>query len=160
MSFFLRNRRLLFVILAIVVFLAGGGAWYYYSQVVPTQALPAEETIRTTRVRRGDLVITASGTGTLIPATEGNLGFSTGGVLAEVSVEVGDRVEAGEKLARLDDTDARSEVTQAEISLRLAGYYEMTHSRNDLIRFLRDQLVGSQSWFESVALSCYSSNFR
>ena len=43
---------------------------------------------------------------------------------------------------------------------RVAGYYEMTHSRNDLIRFLRDQLVGSQSWFESVALSCYSSNFR
>jgi len=120
MSTFLRNRRLLFIILAIVVLLAGGGAWYYYSQVVPAQALPPEETIRTTRVRLDDLVITASGTGTLIPATEVDLGFSTGSVLAEMAVEVGDWVEAGDVLARLDDTDARSEVAQAEISLRLA----------------------------------------
>jgi len=119
MSSFLRNRRLL-VIFAIVLLLAAGGAWYYYSQVLPAQALPAEETIRTTRVRRGDLVITASGTGTLIPSTEVDLGFSAGGVLAEMLVEVGDRVEASDVLARVDDTDAQSEVTQAEINLRLA----------------------------------------
>ena len=100
MSSFLRNRRLLFIILAIVVLLAGGGAWYYYSQVVPVQALPAGETVQTTRVRRGDLVITASGTGTLIPSTEVDLGFSTGGTLAEVAVEVGDRVEAGRASCR------------------------------------------------------------
>jgi len=120
MSFFLRNRRLLFVILAMVVLLAAGGAWYYYRRVVPDQATPVEETVQTTRVRRGELVIYASGTGTLIPSTEVDLGFSTGGTLAEVAVEVGDRVEAGDVLARVDDSDARSEVTQAEISLRLA----------------------------------------
>ena len=118
MSSFLRNKWFFFI-LAIVVLLAGGGAWYYYSQVLPAQAPPAEETVQTTRVRRGDLVITASGTGTLIPSTEVDLGFSAGGVLAEMLVEVGDRVEAGDVLARVDDTDARSEVTQAEISLRL-----------------------------------------
>ena len=72
MSSFLRNKWFLFI-LAIVVLLAAGGAWYYYSQVLPAQAPPAEETIRTTRVRRGDLVITASGTGTLIPSTEVDL---------------------------------------------------------------------------------------
>jgi HlyD family secretion protein len=116
---FLRNKRLLFI-LAVVVLLAGGGAWYYYSQVLPAQAPPAEETVQTTRVRRGDLIITASGTGTLIPSTEVDLGFSASGVLAEMLVEVGDRVEAGDVLARVDDTDAQSEVTQAEISLRLA----------------------------------------
>jgi multidrug efflux pump subunit AcrA (membrane-fusion protein) len=118
-SSFLRNKRLLFIF-AIVALLAGGGAWYYYSQVLPAQALPPEETIRTTRVRRGDLVITASGTGTLIPSIEVDLGFPTGGTLAEMTAEVGDQVEAGEKLARLENTDARSEVTQAEINLRLA----------------------------------------
>jgi HlyD family secretion protein len=119
MSSFLRNKRFLFI-LAVVALLAGGGAWYYYSQVLPAQTLPPEETIRTTRVRRGDLVITASGTGTLVPAAEVNLSFPTSGVLAEVPVETGDRVEAGDVLARLDDTDARSQVTQAEINLRLA----------------------------------------
>jgi HlyD family secretion protein len=48
------------------------------------------------------------------------LGFRSGGVLAEVLVEVGDQVEAGQMLARLDDADAQDQVAQAEISLRQA----------------------------------------
>jgi RND family efflux transporter MFP subunit len=40
--------------------------------------------------------------------------------LAEVLVQVGDQVEAGQLLARLDDADARDQVAQAEISLRQA----------------------------------------
>jgi len=119
MSSFLGNKRFLFIIV-IAALLAAGGAWYYYGQYLPAQTPPPAETIKTARVRRGDLVIVASGTGTLIPAAEVNLGFRTGGVLAEVPVDVGDQVEASDVLARLDDADARSQVTQAEINLRLA----------------------------------------
>jgi len=72
------------------------------------------------RSNRGDLVITADGTGTLVPASETGLGFRSGGLLAEVLVEVGDEVEAGEVLARLEDADAQAQVAQAEINLRLA----------------------------------------
>jgi multidrug efflux pump subunit AcrA (membrane-fusion protein) len=53
----------------------------------------------------------------LIPASELALGFQSGGVLAEVLVEMGDQVEAGQLLARLDSTDAQDQVAQAEISL-------------------------------------------
>ena len=111
MTSFLRNRRLLFIIPVIVVLLAGSGAWYYYSQVVPAQALPAEETIRTTRVRRGDLVITASGTGTLIPSTEVDLGFPTGGPLAEVAVGGGGRGGGGAVVGRGGGTHRTGEHT-------------------------------------------------
>jgi HlyD family secretion protein len=117
MRSFLSNKRFLFIV--IIVLLAAGGVWYYYSQYLPAQASPPAETIRTARVRRGSLVISASGTGTLVPAAEVNLGFSSSGVLAEMLVEVGDRVEAGDVLARLDGTDARLQVMQAEIDLRL-----------------------------------------
>lgn len=119
MSSFLSNKRLLSV-LAIVVLVAGGGAWYYYDQVLPAQATPPAETIETARVRRGDLVILASGTGTLNPAVEVELGFRAGGLLAEIPVEVSDQVEAGDLLARLDTAELERTMTQAEIALRQA----------------------------------------
>jgi RND family efflux transporter MFP subunit len=107
-------------VLAIVALLATGGGWYYYTQYLPAQTVDGEETIQTATVRRGNLIVVAGGTGTLVPTAEVELSFSSGGRLAEVLAEVGDQVQAGDVLARLDDTDAQSQVTQAEINLRLA----------------------------------------
>ena len=108
-------------VLGVVALLAAAGGWYYYStQYLPAQAANGEETIQTSTVRRGSLVVAASGTGTLVPNAEVDLSFSSGGRLNEVLVEVGDQVQAGDVLARLDDTDAQSQVAQAEINLRLA----------------------------------------
>ena len=84
------------------------------------QELDEEPTIATAQASRGDLIISASGSGTLIPASETALGFRSGGVLTELLIEVGDQVEAGELLARLDDTDAQDQVAQVEIELRQA----------------------------------------
>ena len=69
---------------------------------------------------RGDLVISASGSGTLVPAREVGVGFKNGGTVKEILVQVGDVVEQGQTLATLDETDLQSAVTQAEINLRLA----------------------------------------
>jgi RND family efflux transporter MFP subunit len=55
-----------------------------------------------------------------VPAIEASVGFLSGGVLTELLVRVGDRVEAGQALARADDTDGRAQVTQAQISFRQA----------------------------------------
>jgi len=104
----------------IVALLAVGGVWYYYSRYLPAQAAPPSETIRTAQVTQGDLVISASGSGELVPATETNLSFRSGGVLAEILVHVGDEVSAGDVLARQDDVDARYQVLQAQIGLRQA----------------------------------------
>jgi HlyD family secretion protein len=79
-----------------------------------------EETVRTSRVRRGDLVISASGSGELIPADDVSLGFTSGGVLAEVLVEVGDHAEVGDILARLDDLQARQALLSAQLQLAQA----------------------------------------
>ena len=116
----LRNK--LFWIFALVVLLvASGGGYYYYDNVyLKAQEPVVVESIATYTVGRGDLVITASGSGTLVPGVEMALGFRTGGVLVELLVEVGDEVEAGQVLARLDDTDAQDQVAQARISLRQA----------------------------------------
>jgi HlyD family secretion protein len=121
MSSFLRSRRVFLIcMIAIVGLLAAGGGWYYYYQYLPAQSRPAEETIQTARVRRGNLVISATGTGTLIPAQEVDLGFNSGSVLTEVLVEVGDWVESGDLLARVDPTASERALIQAEADLTVA----------------------------------------
>jgi HlyD family secretion protein len=117
----LRDRRVVVVVLVVVALLAaGGGSYYYYTQRQQAQTVNGEETIQTATVRRGDLVMAASGAGTLVPSAEVELSFASGGRVAEVLVEVGDHVQAGDVLARLEDTDAQAQVAQAEINLRLA----------------------------------------
>jgi RND family efflux transporter MFP subunit len=103
-----------------VVILAAGGGYYYYTNVHAQPQELAEETIRTTRVRRGNLVITASGSGELIPADDVSLGFTSSGVLAEVLVEVGDPVDAGDVLARLDDLQAQQTLVSARLQVAQA----------------------------------------
>ncbi len=114
------RKRVFWIILIVLLVIAGGGYFYYDNVYLQAQEPAEQETISTYTVGRGELVISASGSGTLIPASELALGFQSGGVLAEVLVEVGDQVEAGQLLARLDSTDAQDQVAQAEISLHQA----------------------------------------
>jgi len=115
-----RQPRWLFVVLPLVVIALATGGWYYArsrATVAPAQATPA---LQTAKVRTGDITITASGTGNLLPASETVLAFRTSGLLAEMAAKVGAQAEAGQVLARLDDADARAQVAQAEANLRLA----------------------------------------
>jgi HlyD family secretion protein len=113
-------RNKVFWILLIVVVLAAGGGYYYYNNVYAKPEEAVEETVRTSRVRRGDLVISASGSGELIPADDVSLGFTSGGVLAELLVDVGDSVSAGDVLARLDDLNARQALISAQLQVAQA----------------------------------------
>jgi RND family efflux transporter MFP subunit len=114
-----RNKVFWIVLVALVLAFTGG--YYYYNNVyLQAQEPEEEETISTGAVTRGDLVITASGSGTLVPSSEIAVGFRSGGRVAEVLVEVGDTVESGQVVARLDDVDAQDQVAQAEIALRQA----------------------------------------
>ncbi|MBI3177309.1 MAG: efflux RND transporter periplasmic adaptor subunit [Chloroflexi bacterium] len=110
----------IFIIALAAVLLTAGGGYYYYSQIyLPAQA-PVEPALQTAKVRTGDIVITASGAGNLVPTAELDLGFRSSGVLVELNVAVGDHVEAGTVLARLDDSAARIQVEQAELNLEQA----------------------------------------
>ena len=113
---FLRSKWFLFLLA--IVLLLGAGGYYYYTNNVQAAQVSEEPDIQTSSVRQGDIVVSATGAGTVIPAEEVNLGFRNSGILAELAVQVGDKIEAGAVLARLDDTDSRAQMAQAEISLR------------------------------------------
>lgn len=67
----------------------------------------------TVKVDRGAVATSVSASGTLAAAAEQNLGFPDRGKLAEVNIKVGDKVKAGQPLARLDDYALRQSLGQA-----------------------------------------------
>jgi RND family efflux transporter MFP subunit len=116
-SRFARISKKLFWIFLIVVVLAGAGGYGYYRWRQAQASVTQTSTLQTATVRQGDLVIRASGTGTLIAVTESDLVFSTSGKLESVLVKVGDKVEAGQLLAQLDDSSQQTALAQAKQDL-------------------------------------------
>ncbi len=106
------RKRLLFAFGLLILFVGGGFA-YYRVIYLPSQT-PEEPDIQTTVVRQGDLVIYASGSGTLIAADEIELGFGTNGPVAELSVQVGDEVHAGDVLAVQGDREQLESAVMAD----------------------------------------------
>lgn len=93
---------LTFVLLAVI----GGGIYYYWGKSQTTQLVTTESELKTAVARQGDLVIYASGSGTLAAQSKTSFGFSTNGQVTKINVKVGDTVEAGQALAELDNTSA------------------------------------------------------
>jgi RND family efflux transporter MFP subunit len=66
------------------------------------------------------LPVTVAVTGTLAADEEIVVGFKVAGRIAELTVDLGSRIRRGQLLARLDPTDFRHRVAQAEAALRQA----------------------------------------
>lgn len=108
-------KKAVILIISLVVLISVSGFAYYKQVYLPGQVQP-DPTYNTTRVRTGDISITANGAGSVLPNEKVTIGFQTGGTLTELDVKVGDVVEAGQLLARLDATDAELKLRQAELS--------------------------------------------
>ncbi len=116
------KRKTWLISLAVLLVIAGVG-YVVYTRFVASASLaeePPEPTLETATVTRGDIVITADGSGELVPATELELTFRTSGVLADVLVVVGDQVQEGDVLARLETDKLERAVAEADVELELA----------------------------------------
>jgi HlyD family secretion protein len=69
-----------------------------------------------------DIPAVVSASGKLLPARWANLSFlpAEGGPVVEVNAQAGDKVEAGQVLAQLDDTDAKLTLAQANAALNMS----------------------------------------
>ena len=115
------TRSTVFTLIAILMAMSlGFGVWQRYSPVLAGWILPqasgenASGQVNTARVRSADLVITASGEGTLekvaIP-----LGFAISGTLVEIA-QPGQTVAAGDSLAAFDSQKAELDVQKTELA--------------------------------------------
>ena len=110
------SRRTRWIIGALLLVAVVGAFAYYKFVYVPSQASTAPA-MQTAVAYEGSLVISASGTGTLVSKDEVNLAFQTTGEVTELNVKVGDQVKAGDLLAKVDDTDLKIQYTQAKRAL-------------------------------------------
>lgn len=112
------HKKSTWIIGAIIALIILGGGYYFYSSATAVAKTETETNeIQTSTVRQGDLTVSATGAGTIIPASEIALSFSTGGTLTGLNVQVGEKVLAGDVLAQLDDTNAQQDLANAELQL-------------------------------------------
>ncbi len=121
MSFLARLRRWQVIALVIVLVVVAVGAFVLFRNATSSDTPGLEEDQQLVAVRRGDLVNEISVSGSVSFPERENLTFGSKGVVAEVLVKEGERVSAGDIIARLDaETIARleREVTEANAALR------------------------------------------
>ena len=112
-------KPLFWVILVVVVVAIAGGAYHYINapQAAAAAATAQQSTIETATARTGNIILRASGTGTLVAAAESNLGFQTSGTLTTLNVQVGTQVKVGDLIAQLDSSNQTLALTQAQQAL-------------------------------------------
>ena len=114
------SRPVFWIVLVVLVVVIGGGAFAYFKaqQNSATAAATAQKsTLQTATARTGNIVLRASGTGTLIAATESSLGFKTSGTLTTLNVQVGSQVKSGDLIAQLDSSNQTLALAQAQQAL-------------------------------------------
>ncbi len=113
------------LMIALIVIMSVGGYAIVLSQNAAgtTSAASTDETVQiaeTGTVEVGTLTLTLDAAGSLTPADSRTLMFSVSAPVTEVLVQVGDTVQAGDILARLDTTDADQRIRVAELQLEQA----------------------------------------
>ena len=107
------------IVLALLAAVGGGGYWaytHYFARASTAQA----QTLKTATVSQGDILISADGTGNLVPSTEKTVAFLTTGTVTRVNVEIGDKVQAGDVLAEMSTVDLDAAVREATYTLEQA----------------------------------------
>jgi multidrug efflux pump subunit AcrA (membrane-fusion protein) len=116
----------LFTLIGLVLLLAIVGCILFlmYFPSFSEQDQSSQEALQSTVVRSGDLTISVSGSGELVPVSEANLGFEESGELLAVYVAIGDQVLAGDVLATMNldrtEADLAADLAKAELDVLLA----------------------------------------
>ncbi|MGH7747229.1 MAG: biotin/lipoyl-binding protein, partial [Candidatus Dormibacteria bacterium] len=79
---------------------------------------PPPTRVATALVRKGTVRVVARAPGTLVPVNQQNAGFRQAGQLVEVDVHVGDHVQAGQTLARIDPGHLQDALRQAQARMQ------------------------------------------
>lgn len=109
----MRRVRAIAVVLVALAAAAAAGRWLWPARQISVRAEP---------VRRGDLSITvsATATATVESETEVQVRAEIPGRIARLLVKEGDRVQANQPIALLDQQEARAQVTLARANLEAA----------------------------------------
>jgi RND family efflux transporter MFP subunit len=118
-------------VIAVAVLLIGGGAWWLLGRGSPKTAAPV-----TTPAQQGTLVLSVSGSGSLVAPVEADVTAPTYGQVEAVYVKNGDQVQTGAPLFK-----GRSLATAADKAKALASYL----SAKDSLAQAQTKLISLQA---------------
>ena len=101
----------------VAVVAAGGGIAY---AMVGSDSSGNSTSGRTVAVQRGDVTAQVSASGNVTLPAETQLSFNASGNVTEVDVKPGDKVKAGQVLAKVDPTQANQQLSSAQAALTTA----------------------------------------
>ncbi len=102
---------------AMLIVAITGGLAILLSGCTPESESTAIEEYQVITVQRGDITIDIAAAGNLSYSLQEDLAFEMAGTVEEVLVEVGDSVEEGQVMARLDSSEWEDQLTAVENSL-------------------------------------------
>ena len=149
-----RRTVIMILIIAAAVLGLGFGVWQSVKAVTSNAAQTTGD-YQTTAVRRGNITVTVSGTGNVVPSKTANLGFSVSGEIAELNVQVGDTVKAGQILARLKNTAALAlDVQSQQVAVQTAekNLQELTASSNANLSQAVIDLASAEAAYEDAVI--------
>lgn len=110
-----KRHRLLLVLASLLLVAGCVGAWLLWRGDDPASAAPTTATVATETVKE-----TVAASGTLAAASTEDLGFEVNGTVTEVRVDEGDRVRAGDAIAKVDDSSLKAARAAAASALEAA----------------------------------------
>ena len=110
------RSRLRWILPAVAVVLVAGGSLLFFRSKEDAN-LPR---FKTETAERGGLVVRVSATGNLQPTNKVNVGSELSGIVEQVFVDVNDRVEKGQVIARLDIAILKDEVAKSRANLAMS----------------------------------------
>ncbi len=113
-------RALTAIAIALTVLLNGCPGRSTVSGEEPKSKAPAPREVRVTPAAERTLARTVSATGTLAADDQVVLGTKVAGRLAEITVDLGTRVRRGQVIGKLDQSDFKLRVDQADAALQQA----------------------------------------
>lgn len=110
------RSRLRWILPAVAVVLVAGGSLLFF-RAKEDADLPRFKTVT---VEKGGLVVRVSATGNLQPTNKVDVGSELSGIVEQVFVDVNDRVEKGQVIARLDIAILKDEVAKSRANLAMS----------------------------------------
>lgn len=154
-----KGKKILVALLVIAVTAGIGlGIWQVLrnAQLAAAQATAETEgAYQTSTVKRGEIALTISGSGSMVITSPADLAFAVSGTIAELNVQVGDEVRQGQVLATLAEIpeleqkvrDQELAVSQARATLNDLT----THAQARLAQALVDQTSAEADYVEALA---------
>ncbi len=105
----LKRYDILSLVLVMVVVVATAVIWIGSKSTVTKY--------KTEQVRRGDLTVIVTATGTLQPTNTVSVGSELSGIIESVKADYNDRVKVGQVLAKLDTSKLEAQLTQSKAAL-------------------------------------------